>query len=209
MSSVALESFSIVRAPSQAFDISEMISSERYWLRRAQPDTVQAFNGFWQAVPAVVRRVLNPELHAYIIRKEAAAIGLATIISRQRVIHPTMGLYEGYALDYFAADGEDRVTHRNIVTGLIKRAENIHYRPLNTYYPVMLKGANKFPEFRAMASVVEYHPNPAIGFAENPYMVSVGEPACLSTDMTEDRYGMPAQLYVVSKNPLTYNIESN
>jgi hypothetical protein len=202
---IFLEPFSAAKAESQASEIRGLVAQEVDWLEEVQPSTVKAYNSRRRARRTVVHRTRSSELEAYIVKRDDVAIGIATVIAGQRVIHPTKGLYEGYDLDYWLMRGQRTEAHRTITSLLIGQFVGNHNasmalrrRALERTGPIF--SAENIWKYKAIASVLVNHPNPAIGFEEVPSMVAVGEPAVLTTDIPDDPYGMSrdgklAQLY--------------
>jgi hypothetical protein len=122
-------------------------------------------------------------------------VGLGTIIFNQRVIHPVEGVFEGDDIDYWVKPGEDRSVHTSVASLLIGQGLG--------KYSIDRRGksfetAENLTLYQAIASTIQDHPNPPLGFAST--MRTVGDPTVLSTDMPGDPYGMArdgkiAQLY--------------
>ena len=217
MPEVFLEPFSVIksRAQSQAEDIKSLIATQFDWLETVQPNTVKAYSTPRKARKSVNHRAKSRELEAYIVKRDNAAVGLATIISNQRVIHPTEGLYEGYDLDYWLSLNQRPQTHKTTANLLISHfigRHNLAMRSRRQIINLTLPGleAKNIWNYEAIASVLIDHPNPAIGFEESSSMLAVGEPAVLTTDIPGDPYGMArdgklAQLYTYKQGSIELN----
>lgn len=100
---VKLESFATDKANSlnQAWALQELVAKERAWLEQVQPDTVERYSSIRSAVHTIVRIAgYRQGVKARIIRQNRAAIGIATIIPNQHIVHPVGGRFEGSDLDY-------------------------------------------------------------------------------------------------------------
>src|SRR4051812_22337704 len=100
---IHLESYSLPKSPKQAVDLHDLVENEQQWLGDIFPDTTERYSGLMQAFKSVVRIAMSKEVHAYIIRPGRylnAAIGVATVIPDQAVLHPDEGRIGGDDIDY-------------------------------------------------------------------------------------------------------------
>lgn len=177
---ITLEAFTGDRrqAVAQAFDLRRLVRHEKQWLKAAQPGTYARYENESKAVRSITRITRHRnQIEAHIVRRDRVAIGLATIIFDQQLVHPAEGSFQGDDLDYWLQRGEDIFTHRDVARRLLAADHN---RP-------------------AMATIVQGHPNPARGLER--VMQPVGEVASLSTGERPDPYeiarqGAAAQLYI-------------
>lgn len=117
------------------------------------------------------------KMQASIIRRGRAAVGVATLIAGQELIHPARGIYSGTSIDYWLQRSEDAFTHNLVAKKLIDACS----------------------EDIAMATVIQGHPSPPVGFKR--WMAKVGEPALLTSGVEPDRFdvartGRVVQLYI-------------
>jgi len=179
---ITLEAFSRDRrqAVAQALDLRNLVVHEKQWLKQAQPGTLARYETKTDGMHNISRTIRrHGEMTAHIVRRDRVAIGLATVIFNQTIVHPTEGTFEGNDLDYWLKKGTDIFTHKQVVERLV--------------------AANH--DLPALATVIASHPNPALGFEK--VMETVGEPALLRAAGGADKYdvarqGQLAQLYVVA-----------
>jgi hypothetical protein len=183
MTEITLDRFSTYgfAAIGQARQLSRLVDAERSWLKDAQPDTLKRYESAIKGarnIQRIAQHRFNEDtpLEANIIRRGSVAIGIATIIHNQQILHPEEGLFKGDDIDYWLQWDEDESVHFAVAESLLKT------------------NAGR----TALATIVQGHPNPASGFMMMP---AVGEPANLSTGDQEDvfdvaREGQIAQLYV-------------
>ncbi|HVV26129.1 MAG TPA: hypothetical protein VHC21_03825 [Candidatus Saccharimonadales bacterium] len=168
-------------ALAQARHLKPLIDKERGWLAGVQPGTVERYQSVITGAEnirriALFRQAPDVPVEANIVRRGAAAIGLATIIRNQLIVHPEEGEFRGADVDYWLRRCETPATHRQVAQQLLAQAGGT-----------------------ALATIVGQHPQPAIGLAE--LMEPVGEPAQLTTGERHDSFevarpGEIAQLYV-------------
>jgi hypothetical protein len=182
---IELEPFSESKfhSVSQAHDLKQLVEQERGWLMAVQPGTVERYQSRLKGARNIMRIAghrHDPEVpaEANIIRRDRAAIGIATIIRNQQIVHPDEGLFTGNDVDYWLRLGERGTTHTAAAQAVLAQAGQA-----------------------AIATVIEGHPNPAIGFSRIERMRQVGVPAQLSTGDRKDvfdiaRQGLVSQLYV-------------
>jgi hypothetical protein len=122
------------------------------------------------------RRAPDVPVEAAVVRRGEIALGLATIIRNQSIVHPDEGTFDGADIDYWLRRGEAAETHQEVARQLLAQAGRC-----------------------ALATIIENHPNPAVGLPA--LMDPVGEPAQLTTGERYDTFevarpGQVAQLYV-------------
>jgi hypothetical protein len=169
------------RALSQARCLKVLVDKERSWLAEVQPGTVARYESMLEGAENIQRiaehrRTLETPVEASIVRQGNTAIGIATIIHNQQVVHPEEGLFTGHDADYWLRRGESPETHEAVARTLLSRTGQT-----------------------VLTAVIQEHPNPPAGLQQ--LMHAVGEPAQLSTGAQEDTYGVArpgqtAQLYI-------------
>jgi len=168
------------RSLSQARHLKPVIDKERSWLEIVQPGTVERYQSVVTGAEnirriALYRQAPDVPVEASLVRRGETAIGLATIIRNQLLVHPETGEFSGDDVDYWLRRGETPETHREVARQLLVQAG----------------GA-------ALATIIEGHPNPPTGLST--LLEPVGEPARLTTGDRHDtfevaRLGEIAQLY--------------
>jgi hypothetical protein len=200
---IDLDPYDAGKAGQQGHNLSKLVNSERDLLEIVQPDTLRRYRNRFKSAKSVGRIAASQEVHAFIVRKSHnhLAIGQATIIADQKLIHPRQGLFEGYDLDYWIKPSEAKAYHGFVASSLIGHAVSWHNKRFskNEYdQPEKLREINTRPKFNAIATIIDNHPNPAIGF--ELVMARIGEPASLTPGTPNDPYqvargGKTSQLY--------------
>lgn len=177
-----------LRVLGQAVELRNLVRSQP-WLADIQPGTLRRYARFHQGLKNIPRLASKPdEINPYIIHRNGAAQGIATLIFNQEVEHPDKGKVAGTNLDYWLKnEHQDDQGFHATVAGLLIRA------------------SNHTGEGAVFATILPDHPFPAIGFRE--ILHRVGRPAVLSTPEAGDPHGItkggvPLHLYAFGQ-PLT------
>ncbi|HVV67314.1 MAG TPA: hypothetical protein VHB72_04610 [Candidatus Saccharimonadales bacterium] len=168
-------------ALSQARSLKPLINRERGWLQAVQPGTVERYQSVLKGAKNITRiakgwRDHETPVEASIIRRGNIAIGIATVIHGQQIVHPEKGVFTGNDVDYWLRLREGLEAHEEVARELLSRAGQT-----------------------AMVAIVGGHPNSPQGLER--FMTPVGEPGQLAAGDTEDVYdvaraGRVSQLYV-------------
>ena len=97
-----LEPYSIFKAPQQARDLFYFFDEEP-WLCDLVPGQAHAYgNTPIRGLKRVLRVRAAENLHAFIVRREQVAVGIATVIGGLNIVnHPSLGKVRGVNIDYF------------------------------------------------------------------------------------------------------------
>jgi hypothetical protein len=165
----------------QARDLKHLIEKERSWLQAVQPKTVERYESMIHGalnIARIAKHRRKPEqaVEASVIRRGRTAIGVATIIHDQQIVHPEAGTFTGQDVDYWLRWREGLDAHEEVARELLSHATQ-----------------------PAMVAIIEGHPNPPQGLQR--FMNPVGELAILTTGDREDTFGvardgLASQLYV-------------
>jgi hypothetical protein len=111
-----LESYSFYKSPIQGHELHKLVMSERDWLETERPSTVRRYSDNRRAIRNVSRIALNSEIMAFIVREKKyhLAIGVATVILNQTVVHPELGIVQGNNLDYWIKESCDEKVHNSV-----------------------------------------------------------------------------------------------
>lgn len=99
----------------QAKQLIRLVVAQTPHLAHDWRDVVAGYSTFTDAYRRVRRLAVSEELDAYIIRKDDTAIGLATVIRDQHIVHPSEGRVEGDDLDYWLKSLSSNGLHRAVV----------------------------------------------------------------------------------------------
>ena len=178
----------------QGRQLHQLVQKAQPWLEAIAPGTVERYRDTTHAI-ANVRRIATAEgMQAFIIKEHRVALGVATLIFDQTIVHPDAGEVAGTDLGYWVAEDVDDVLHRRIARELMQKNEYVmdmrnegvpvehHEYTLVTAVPTMLE-----PEHRPRGLEATMQP--------------VGEPASLEVPSGTDTYGvtfdgLESQLYV-------------
>jgi len=121
---ITAEYFDRDRLQEQAADVAALVAEEAIWLREARPATTANYRDALAAEYSMERVIGARTLNGLILRREEAAIGLGTVISRMTIYHPEQSRQRLTAsqIDYWAADGVTEAEHEVITDLLIKEA---------------------------------------------------------------------------------------
>jgi hypothetical protein len=139
---------------------------------------VAGYATFNSAYRRIRRLAASEELNAYIIREDDTAIGLATVVRDQHVVHPSEGEITGDDLDYWLKSLSSNGLHQAVVARLCE-------------------GQDGRPTFATVVSgnAQQRQKEQAFGLQMRP----VGGPASLSTGGPDQfmvaRGGAEAQIY--------------
>jgi hypothetical protein len=102
---IYLEKYSVLKSPKQGYQIHKLTAHNFNWLAE-DPDrrqTARRYNALIKSIRTVAKIALSDSVDAFIIRerKHTVAIGLASIIFDQSVVHPEEGIVRGNNLDYW------------------------------------------------------------------------------------------------------------
>lgn len=193
--SMSLEPFSVLKSPLQGLDSQRLVASQGDWLEDAWPGAAARYRDFWHAVKNVARLASNEGMQAYIIKKQRAAKGLATIIFDQVVIHPDEGEVTGYDLDYWLPPFTSESDHMATALLLRSACEDLHrQRQLASQGPLTPSETQiplppvPVPPATYMATIRAGDINPATGLSI--MMHEVGQPAVLSVPTGNDPFGV-------------------
>jgi hypothetical protein len=120
---VYLEQFSEEDAHTQAKDVNRLVESQSDWLKVLQPGTLARYESVRKARKNILRLATTPSFEAYMVKTSNTnvAIGLATIIFGQSIIHPNpeVGKFDGHDLDYWLGDLQSTDVHREVADDLV------------------------------------------------------------------------------------------
>jgi hypothetical protein len=136
---ITAELFSDSAAEVQAVDLHYLVRFEEAWLKEARPDTLNNYFTEVSAVEAVRRVIQSRSLNGYVLRRDAKAIGIGTIVSDLVIKHPSPGplgpwKLSGDQIDYWTEEMslEDHrmtaltlaeATRTPVVLGILSRVE--------------------------------------------------------------------------------------
>jgi hypothetical protein len=103
----------------QALTVKRMVKDEAHWLANSYPDVVSGYQSLSSSRQRIRKIGAVPEIQAYIIHGAKRAIGLATVIPDQKVVHPTEGAIEGDDLDYWLRGDSATRIHRAVLAELL------------------------------------------------------------------------------------------
>ena len=189
----------------QGFGIRRLVASESDWLKQ-DPDrkyTAKHYANLFNAIGSVARIASSEDLQAYIIRdrRHRVAIGLATVIFDQSVVHPEIGIVRGNNLDYWLRPSSDHGFHKEVAEELVLVSRKLTTEFISKYpyghgYDIDTK--NYPPLFVAVQNDSTI---PPFGFTQpeelhvlhHLSLKPVGEPRELSVpEGQKDRYGIAA-----------------
>lgn len=116
---VELDKYSLIKAPKQAFDLHRLVRDERDWLIGIFPGAAERYRDLPHAVRNVARLATSEGFH-YLIRRDRAAVGVATLFMRQRVEHPVEGVIEANDVDYWLKGGSHEILHKEVANALLE-----------------------------------------------------------------------------------------
>jgi hypothetical protein len=140
---VRLEQFSMLKAPWQALDLYGLVTEQQQRLRAINLGANERYRDYRHSLKNVVRiafkdTVQKEPVKAFVIRdkQEKAALGVATVIRNQTVVHPEEGRFTGYDMDYWLWQDADEDTHLQTGASIIQAAKQIAVKhdgePTNT-----------------------------------------------------------------------------
>lgn len=207
--SVRLERFAdgYIGATSQGLDAHKMVRQHKNWLALHKPGTATRFRDPLHAVHNV-RRLgrFGDDYHAYLIRGESnkhnGLLGLATLMTRQTVIHPQMGEVTGTDVDYWTIPRLSEETHMAIGEALVAESGRLTVRHAGEDTRRPGEEINN----RMFAVIVDSDIDSLAGIKDRQDFELYGGPASMRVpDGTESPYteiakgGMMSQLYVYSQ----------
>lgn len=117
---IEIDSFTGFEEERQALDLRNLVRGDKEWLKAARPDTWHRLHKFKRAVGTLQRAALDDVLSIHTIRREGAAIGIATIITALTVKHPLIEeSFTGRQIDYWTQAGVQDEQHEEIVHKLM------------------------------------------------------------------------------------------
>lgn len=185
---IYLEKYSFYKSPLQGREIHQLVVSEKDRLDQERPDTLKRYADDIVSMRSIARIALSKEVMAFIVRDDKLdrAIGIATVIMNQAVVHPEIGEIQGNNLDYWIKESCEESIHNAVGIELEDTGKLL--KPVlfvnEIGAPVNRK---KFKKSNPIFAVVQIDDlNPPIGLMGNSAqmkghsLVSRGEPAILT-----------------------------
>ena len=109
----------------QGKQLHALVDKAKPWLEAVTPGTVERYRDIPHAI-ANVRRITTAEgMQAFIIKEHRVALGIATLIFDQTIIHPEACEVQGTDVGYWVAEDVDDALHRRIARDLMLKNEYV------------------------------------------------------------------------------------
>jgi hypothetical protein len=188
---IHLEGYARTRAPKQGIDLHELVRRERSWLEEPFPDTVTRYRSIPTSIKNVARAAMSEQVRAFVIRSDrhlGQALGVATLISNQTIIHPDETPITGIDTDYWIGAEESTKTHHAVAKQLVLASAKLALK---------LNGGVKrkaTPAINSMFVAVPTGPDLEVAQTYNlglqHLFEAVGRPAVLTVPGDEDPHGI-------------------
>lgn len=116
---IEIDSFTGLEQSRQASDIRQLVKREKRWLKAVRPETFRRHRSLRKSIETLGRAAVDNDISVHIIRRDAVAVGLATIVGSLNLWHPTeREHFGGRQIDYWTQTDVDDAEHREIALSL-------------------------------------------------------------------------------------------
>lgn len=165
---IEIDSFTGLEQEHQAHDIRQLVKREKRWLKAVRPDTLRRHRNLKKSIETLGRAAVDDDISVHVIRRDAVAVGLATIVRSLTLWHPAEHeRFSGRQIDYWAQEDVNDVEHREIAVSLAS---------LHGYEGTVLGLLTRAEKERAQGIPLT--------------MQAVGRPSWMEIPAEEDRFGI-------------------
>ncbi len=188
--SIKLDHYSKVRSAKQGYDLHELISAEKDWLGEFFAGTVTRYRDLPRSIKSVARVASSEAVKAFVVRDGKVAVGVATLILGQTLLHPSNGAFFGTDLDYWLVRDANDETHEQTGRALIEASSRESFKQ-HVNPDASHPGIYGVSDDALLNYVFATTPtNTDYNRGLHNFLAQAGEPSVLSSGTEGDPYGI-------------------